>query len=308
MFLYDVSVILIYYEIMKISLKQLRIFIETAKHKQISVAAQKCHITQAAASMALAELESRLGTPLFDRIGKRLILNEVGRNLLPKALEILSRVTELENLIQSETLHGQLRIGASRTNGVYILPPFIAKFLDKYPQVKIDLQIKNSEAIAQAILNSELDLGFIEAPVQHPELKSTFFKTDRLIIIANSEHPLSKKRKLTSEQLENYSWILREVGSGTRETFLHASKEWLPEIDILMEINDPEAIKRIIKNSNNLSCLPEAVVHEELINKSLVELKLPKLTMQRNLTIISHKKRYASHLLKTFLVFLNQTT
>jgi DNA-binding transcriptional LysR family regulator len=289
---------------MKTSLKQLKIFVETARHKQISLAAHQCHITQSAASMALAELESRLNMPLFDRVGKRLVLNEVGRSLLPKALEILERVNEFEDLSHTSELQGQLKIGASKTIGAYILPPMIAHFLEKYPKVKVDYQIKNSNAVAEAVLNSELDMGFIEAPIQHPELKSTLFRKDRLVIFAKVTHPLAKKSKLTVQDLEKYSWILREPGSGTREIFLHAIKNILPSINILMELNDAEAIKNFVKNTDSLSCLAESVIQKEMKNKTLVELKIPEIKMNRSLTLITRTNKYATQALSAFRNFV----
>lgn len=130
---------------MKITLRQLEIFAAIANHGHVTRAAEAVAMTQSAASMALAELEQQLGTPLFDRIGRQLRLNETGRQLLPKALDVIDRVRDIETAPLNQELAFDLDLGASLTTGNHLLPDLLAELRRRHPQGRARLSLKNTE-------------------------------------------------------------------------------------------------------------------------------------------------------------------
>lgn len=291
---------------MSITIKQLRVFVSTAKTGQVSLAAEQCHITQSATSMALSQFESLMRTPVFERIGKRLVLNDTGKYLVGKAEEILQRVDEFEMLGQANTLAGTLSIAASKTTGTYLLPSLMISFLNKYPKVNVNYIIENSETVIEKVLHGEVDLGFIEVEASHPKLNVHPIKEDELLILADKHHPLAKKAKVSLKELTEYPWILREQGSGTRKIFEAHAEQFFNKLNILIELNEPEAIKKILLGSEILSCLSEEIVTEEIIKKQLVALNIENLTLKRKFNMIALTKRYETLLFKTFSKFIEE--
>lgn len=286
---------------MSISIKQLQIFVATAKTSQVSSAAATCFVTQAAASMALSQLEHLMGVKLFSRVGKRLILNDLGHTLLPKASEILDRVTEFETFSEQNSVTGSLTLAASQTTGSYFLPQILANFSKAYPQIKLACTIDNSSQIIEKILKAEADLGFIESNYHDKRIAQKKLKDDKLVIIAAANHPLARAKQIKIGDLKNYAWILREHGSGTREIFETACKDFFKELDVYIELNESEPIKKIVIATNYLSCLSEASIADELKNGELKILSLPNLNLERTFNMIYLAERYHTPLLAKFI-------
>lgn len=289
---------------MKISLKQLEVFIAVAKEGNMSRAASNIHLSQSALSMALAELENRLGGPLFDRKGKRLILNDRGRQILPRAMTIISEVKELSEILSSnkEKMMGHLVVGASTTIGNYLLPQIIGDFINTHQKTKISLQIGNTQQIIEKLLHFDIDLGIIEGRCNNSEIEVLPWRIDKLIIITSLHNPLVRKRKITLQDLLNARWIMREPGSGTREKFEEAIGN---KIEPFLELGHTEAIKQAVQADLGISCLSEVTVSDAVKSKKLIELETPFLKLTRAFYILIHKEKYQTMLLKSFISHCN---
>jgi DNA-binding transcriptional LysR family regulator len=291
---------------MRITLKQLQVFVAIAQKENMSHAADTVNLSQSACSMALTSLENQLNGPLFERRGKKLILNERGRILLPKALHLIGEAEDLQNLMlpeKSKELTGHLIVGASSTIGNYVLPEMIGNFLNKYPQTKITLKVANTEQIIQHLLQFDVDLGLIEGKCYSSEIEVKTWKKDELIIVASPKNPLTKKRQISLIDLENEKWILRESGSGTRAYFEEAMKH---HIKPFLELGHTEAIKQAVRAGIGISCLSKVTVINELNNGDLVELKTPFLKLTRDFYLLNHQKKYSSILYKEFMQYLSK--
>lgn len=290
---------------MKFSLKQLNIFIAVAKTQNISMAAENLHLTQSACSMAINNLENQLNGALFDRHGKGLTLNDRGRILLPKAMNLMAQAEELEALMiekNSRCLTGKLTVGASSTLGNYILPAIIGQFMQVQPNMEIALRVGNTEQIIQQLLQFDIDLGLIEGRCDHSKINKTFWRKDQLIIIAHPNHPLANKRKINITDLQNARWILREIGSGTREKFAEITEG---RIKPFLELGHTEAIKQAVIANVGISCLSKMTVTKELKHKEIIELKTPFLKLTRDFYLLTHQDKYETLALKIFLNELN---
>ena len=287
---------------MRITFRQLELFVAIAKYSNLTQAADSLYISQSAASMALAQLERQLDRQLFERIGKKLLLNNHGKLLLPKAVEVLTRIGEIEQVTkQSATkLTGELKIGASTTIGNYVLPKAISNFIKKYDEVNLQLVVDNTQRIINEVLQFNIDVGFIEGYCHHPEIHVGKFMQDELVVIASPKHSLAGKRQLAWSDLAQAEWILREKGSGTREVFEKAIYNKIDNIKMLAELGSSEAIKQVVADGLGISCLSKLSLTSELKLKKIVILPV-NLNIKRYFYCLLHHKKYQTPILQEFL-------
>lgn len=282
--------------------RQLEVFVQTALLGSLRAAAERVHLTQPAASMALAELERQLGSPLFDRERGRLHLNARGRELLPRARELLERHAEFGQLARGKptTLSGELRIGTSNTVGNYRVGELLGGFVRAHPQVAIRLHVANTDSIAALLLDHALDIGCVEGTVAHPQLQLKPWRSDRLRVCAAPDHPLARKRSLKPADFAGARWVLREPGSATRAMTERALAQ-LPPGELVLELDQTEAIKQAVAAGLGIACLPEVALTDALATGRLKVLETPFLDLRRTLSLLLHKQRYRGALLETFL-------
>ena len=243
---------------MRLTLRQLEIFVAVAHSGSTVGAAQLVALSQSATSGAVIELERALGTRLFDRVGKRLLLNEHGRDLLPRALALVDGAVQIEQSdAQGAAAHvAGLRIAASTTIGNYVLPRLLAAYRSNFGAnlgsngdafvARTRVLIANTADVAAAIVRFEADVGFIEGPCHEPDVRISPWLNDELLIVAAPLHANvtnRSARKVTVKALNQARWLLREPGSGTREAVEQAL---LPHhhLDAGIEFGNSEAIKR----------------------------------------------------------------
>jgi len=274
------------------TLRQLEVFLATAHHENVSRAAVDLAMSQSAASGALRELEQQFDVQLFDRIGKRLRLSEFGRQLRPAAEDLLARARALEQSLSGEEVSGRLQVGATLTIGNYLAVPMIADFRQRYPGADVALTVANTAAIAEGVANFELDIGLVEGEFVHPDLHSQYWQGDELLVFAAPGHPLARRRALSDRDLVQLDWIVREPGSGTRQTFERAMYGLLPELHIVLELQHTEAIKRAVEAGLGVGCLSRISLVEAFARGSLVPLRVPSRDFSRKLSIVLHRHKY----------------
>jgi len=291
---------------MSITLKQLQLFICITQEKTITAAAKKMFLSKPAVSMSLSELEKQLGHPLFERKNNRLIINDFGKQLLPLADEQIERSKLIATLFtESEQLNGQLLIGASNTLGNHLLPFLLSDFRKRFNQHNQSLLIDNSQVICEKIKEYELDIGLVEANLFDDQLCAVKWLKDEMVIVCNTDHPLTAKKYLNIEDLEDQQWILREQGSGTRAFFLNQIGRKLSQYHISLALKSTEAIINSTSAGLGLSCISKVAARHALADKRLQQLTL-NIDMHRDYWLIWHKDRYQSPLLKTFIDFSKQ--
>ncbi|RPE81762.1 LysR substrate-binding domain-containing protein [Vulcaniibacterium tengchongense] len=283
-----------------ISPRQLEVFVAIALSGSVRAAAERLHLTQPAASMALSELERLLGEPLFDRRLRRLHLNAHGRRLLPLAQEILERMQEFGRGSGGAVLRGELRLGASNTVGNYLVGDLLGGFVAAHPQVAVKLHVDNTAAIVAGVLDYSLDLGCVEGSAAHPDLELLPWRDDRLCVCAPPSHPLAQRRRLRPEHFAGARWILREAGSATREQTERALA-MLPPGETVLELDQSEAIKQAVIAGLGLALLPAVAVADAAAGGRLAVLRTPFLQLQRPLSLVLHRRRYRSSLLQALL-------
>lgn len=287
---------------MRITLKQIDVFTAVAREGSVTKAALWLHLTQSAASMALADLEAQLGAKIFDRIGRRLQLNELGRRLLPLAQETVARAQEMEDIAAGDLPgHGRLRIGASLSIGNYLMPQLIGDYLKAYPRAEVSLDVGNTRHIIESVRQFSCDVGFIEGFCHDPDIEVLPWMEDELVIFAHAEHPLAQQATLTATDFANAQWILREAGSGTREVFDNAVAGKLPNLHVRLELSHTEAIKGAVEAGIGIACASRLTLKEALAAGTVVVLPTPFLNLKRSLFMLRHRQKYATRNLSDFI-------
>jgi len=281
---------------MNITLKQLRIFVAVARTENISRAAVELSLTQSAVSMALRELEQQLGTQLFDRIGKRLLMNGQGHRLLPKAKQILDEVQDIGTGL-GHAIRPQLVVGASTTIADCLFPTLATHLYAHHTDLDLHLESGNSHAIMALLLARKIDLGLVEGVCQHPQLTSTPWWTDRLLIVASPRHPLAKQAAgaaLPVTALKGSRWILREAGSGTRAIFEHALRAQLSGFEVAAELKHLPTIRALVAAGDALTCLSEISAAADIASGRLVSIDVRGITLERQFYLLEHRQGYRS--------------
>lgn len=291
---------------MRISLRQLELMVLTAKHQSVSAAAKEASLSQAAASMSLSQLEFLLGQNLFDREGKKLVINNLGKQILPQAHDIIQRVKELEQFVMKPGhISGHIHIGASTTIANYILPNIIHSFTQKHPDITIQLTAFNTENCIRELASFKIDIALVEGRYLQPNIKFTPWTADQLQIFCHPKHPLTKKTVIKPKDLEQYPWILREQESGTRQMLDYVLQQHKITLNDISIINSSEAIKNIIKHhSLALGCISEAILFDDIKAKKLVSLSIKDWKLERQFYQAHHRAKTNTHATRLFEEFL----
>lgn len=291
---------------MRYTLRQLEVFLEVAQTGNLTKAANQLNMSQSAASSALKDLESQFDLLLFDRVGKRLQLNEQGRLLRPKAEALMAMAEDLEQSLKQQATAGPLNIGATLSIGNYLAVGMVAEYMTLYPESPVNLDVENTEHIAEKVLNFELDVGLIEGEINHPDLKVTPWRMDEMAIVCHPDHPLANKTKINDEDLASAHWILRETGSGTRQAFDRAMHGILPKMQIALELQHTEAIKRAVEANLGVACLSLITLEDDLKRGDLVSLQTPERNLNRQLYLILHQQKHLSAGIKAWVELCNR--
>ena len=279
---------------MYFTLKQLKVFLAVASHENVSMAAEELAMSQSAASTALKELEQRFDLFLFDRVGKRLKLNEQGALLRPQAAALLSQAEQIESSLVRHSDVGGLKVGATLTIGNYVAIGIMAAFIKDHPSAQVELDVENTQAIASKVQNFELDIGLIEGELQEPDLDVQYWRDDTLSLFCSPQHPLAKKKELSDADLKQANWIVREKGSGTRQAFDRAMSGMLSEIILRLELQHTEGIKRAVEAGLGIGCLSELTLQDAFKRGTLVPLLAPQRDWARKFYFILHKQKFLS--------------
>lgn len=286
---------------MRYTLRQMAVFVEIARCENVSVAARKLNMSQSASSAALGELERQFDRQLFDRDGKRLHLNEWGRALLPFAIELLDRASEIESLLRDDDGLGDLHIGATLTIGNYLATLIVAEFLQEHPESRIRLQVFNTATVIEQVASHQIDLGLIEGVCRHPEIDVEPWVEDELTVFCSPGHPLAGGGPVAMAGLRLQAWILREQGSGTRETFDQAIRHWQPGVNVRLELEHTEAVKRAVECGLGLGCISKLALRDAFRRGSLVPLDTPELDLRRRFHFLWRKGKYHNGAMRLFL-------
>ena len=285
------------------------VFLEVAANLSFSKAAHVLFITQPAVSKHIKSLEDQYKVPLFERKGGSILLTEAGKVLnkhLLNGSEIQRKIEyDLSTLSNISSASGNLRLGASTTIALYILPSILSNFQREYSNVDVQLVNRNSEYILNALLNHEVDVGIIEVENKLTTVSYQFFMSDEVIPVCSSKSPLAGQ-SLSIEQLTQTPLALRERGSGTLDALL---KELLEkgvkssDLNIKIRLGGTEALKNFLLADQCLGFMPKPSIVRELAEGDLVEVPIEGLHINRDFFFIRRKGTDDDGLTSNFIQF-----
>ena len=273
---------------------RLKVFYKVAKLLNFTKAAQELYITQPAVTKHIQEIESYFKTQLFERNGSKIKLTQTGIILLAHTEKIVDAYRDLEFEINTLTkqFNGTLKIGASTTIAQYVLPQLLAQFHEKFNDIKVSLVANNTEQIEIALQKNEIDLGVIEGKSKKSYLKYTQFIKDEIVLVANKEHPFSKKQTITIDELKNIPLLFREQGSGTLEVIAYNLKPFgikISDLNIEMQLGSSESMKNYLLHSNCMAFLSIHSVFNELKENKYTIIDIKDFTIERDFYFIQQQ-------------------
>ncbi|GAF57885.1 LysR family transcriptional regulator YeiE [Psychrobacter sp. JCM 18902] len=301
----------------KITLKQLSVFVSIYQTGSTSRASEALHLSQSAVSSALTELEARLQMPLFERIGRRLNQHPNAHPIYIQAQAILGQALTLEHYHKHQA--GQIHIGASTTIGNYVLPPLLAKLYATLPDAHIDMYIANTQEVVSEVEQLNIDIALVEGmprPTDMKVIEQRAWRTDTLMIFTKRDskwltgmtayNDADNCYELSIAQLAKLPLLVREAGSGTRQIIDEQLLKHLPDAEIVMAIQQSEAIKHMVSADIGLGCLSQHVIQAELTAGALVQVKVAGIDLSRTWWLVWHKARHQSPIWQSFIDILTE--
>lgn len=290
------------------NLQYLRIFLTVAEYEHITRASQQLILSQPAVTKTIQHLEQEVGLDLIERHGRRIVLTHAGRVLHSYARRLFALEREMEDALAAlrDVDAGEITLAASTTTGVYLLPPVIARFHARYPQVALRMSILNSHEIVEQTLNWNLDFGLVEgeAALLPSELKVEVFARDELVLVISPRHRWSEVQSLPPESLRDNVLVLREQGSGIREVIEHALSQHGVQVRPLLTVPDNEAIKHMVMSGMGASIVSALAVQRELASGDLVRVPIEGLDLRPELSIVQRVDKQLSRAAQAFYSFI----
>ncbi|HEV7326697.1 MAG TPA: LysR family transcriptional regulator [Bosea sp. (in: a-proteobacteria)] len=290
------------------TLEQLRIFVAVAEREHVTRAATELSLTQSATSAAIAALEHRHAVKLFDRVRRRIVLTDAGRQFLTEARAILARAAAGEQVLSdiAGLKRGRLSFAASQTVGNYWLPQKLALFRSQHPGIETPLMIGNTETVAASIHNGRADIGFVEGEIDDPLLVQEVVALDELAIVVAPAHPWAGRTCVDPSAFGESPWVLREPGSGTRqalEAVLARAGHSIADLEVMLELPANEAVRTAVAAGSAAGLMSKLVVASDLNSGLLTEVAAD--IPHRHFVKLRHKERYFGRAAQAFSALLD---
>ena len=287
--------------------RRLQVFHSVAKHLSFTKAAEQLFMTQPAVTFQVKQLEEHFNTRLFERKRGGISLTPAGELVLGYAEKILALSSEMDTRVGELTgeVSGPLLLGASMTIAEFILPRILGEFKALHPQVQTQMSVANSEIIENRVADLSLDVGLVESPSHSPSVVTEVCCDDELVVICSRGHRLANSGGVTPEDVLAEPIISRESGSGTREfadNYFRDCNVAPDELNIVMELGSPEAIKGVVETGVGVAIMSRATVVKELQLGTLVALPLEPRLM-RKLSVLTPREKFRSRLVSAFVTF-----
>lgn len=288
---------------------QLHVFCKVVEHSSFSTAGNIVHLSQPTVSSHIKDLEDHLGCRLIDRLPKKVIPTKAGELLYTYACRLLALRDEAENALSTfqGTIKGELLIGGSTIPGVYILPKVIGAFSKTYPDVKICLEMGDTEKIIHATLMGRLELGVVGAKSDDHRILEEPILEDNLQLVIPGDHRWAQKKSISLGQVKKEPFIAREPGSGTLKSIqLRLAQKGcrVEEFNITAQMGSTEAIRQAIKSNIGVSILSRLAVSDDIETGRLAALDIQGVSFKRHFYLIRARHRTPTPAGRVFIDFL----
>ncbi len=289
-------------------LRLLRTFVAVAELRHFARAASLCNLSQPAVSHQIAQLEQDLGTKLLNRATRRVSLTVAGEIFLEEAQRILGAVDRAHERMQevARGAIGRIRLGATPTPGLYLLPSVLAKYRGDHEAYDLRFEIGPIHAIAERVARNDLDMAIVAGSLPSGELRARRLLQDALVIIAPANSPLRRARPLKPTQLESETWLLREEGSDTRRQVTAWWHRHRLAPARTMTFDNPDAVKRAVMSSLGIAMVSTQTVDEDLANRRLARLAVTSALPIREFFVVDHPQKHHGAACRAMLQLLDR--
>lgn len=286
------------------TLYQLKIFYTVVKFGSFTRAGQELFLSQPAVCMQVKKLAQALGLSLFDKLGKNISPSLAGLELIATCDKIFNTMDKFEDkLADLQTLkQGTLRL-SGLTTAKYIIPLTLGEFSQRYPDIDVSLKLANHSGIAERMMKNLDDLYIVSEIPKFVDVESFPFFRDELVVIASSRHPLAREKKISVHHLANEAFIMREIGSATRNHVQNILLKYDVKVRVKMESNNDEMIKSFVADGLGISVLPRQCIISNPDNE-LTILNVEHFPIWRQWHMVYPAKKHLSALAKTYLQYL----
>jgi DNA-binding transcriptional LysR family regulator len=290
---------------MNLTLRQLKIFNAVSRHLSFTRAADELHLTQPAVSMQVKQLEQEVGLPLFEHQGKKIYLTEAGEEMHRYALSIMAQVDEAAQVFEEMKglKRGRLNIAVASTAN-YFAPRLLGDFCERYPDVRVSLNVTNRKGLLRALTDNQADLVVMGRPPPDMDLVAESFMDNPLVMIASPNHPLCQLNNIPLQDLAAETFLVRERGSGTRTAMENHFAEHGVRLSTPMEMSTSEAIKQGVEAGLGLGILSLHTLEMELALKRVAILKVETFPIMRHWYVVHRKGKRLSQVTQAFKDFV----
>lgn len=290
---------------MHLTLRQLQCFSAVAQNLSFTRAAEQLHLTQPAVSMQVRQLEQQTGIALTEQIGKQIYLTDAGKEVFRYARSILHQVDEMDDVLNKMKglSGGQLRIAAI-SSANYFAPRLLGEFLQRFPDVRVSMDIKRQEHVLKQVADNEVDMAIMGQPPVDMKVKAIPFMENPLVIIAPPDHRLAKFKSISLSQMTKETFLVREPGSGTRGAMMRFFKAHKVKVKLGMEMGSLEGIKQGVQAELGLGLVPRGAIEIELQLGKLAVLNVKGMPIQRHWHVVLNEGKRLSAAAEAFRCLL----
>jgi len=286
----------------------LKVFCDLVESESFTKAAQINGVTQSAVSQTISSLERAFKSLLIERSKRNFRLTAEGDVLYDYSKQMLQTYDALLSRLQEikEDVSGNIRVATIYSIGLHVLPQYVKKFLKSYPTVNVHVEYRRPNQVYEDVLGNIVDLGFVAYPSRDPKLEVVVIRKDPLVVVSHPQHPLAKHKTVKLKALIGQKFVAFERDIPTRKALDKMLKEHNVTVDVRMEFDNIETVKRAVEIDSGISIVPMETVHQEVANRTLVAIRIEDEECYRTLGIIHKKNKVLSPAIKEFIALLKE--
>ena len=284
------------------TIREMEIFVNVAELLNVTKVSENMNLTQPSISMTIKSIEKEFNEKLFDRISKKLVLNERGRTLYEEITPILLQVKEFEERFIQNKFSGNINVAATNTIGVYVLADILYDYKKLHKDINITHLYPEPNSITSLINEGKVDIGFIEFELFDKDIVKELLYKDELIVVSSDKSLIEKSFYI--DQLFDKEWIIREISSAVTQTFFDYLGDVKADLNITLALEHTVAIKELLqKHKNTISILPAKSVASEIRSNKLYKIDIINMKFERNTYMIYHKNKFKNIIFESFRKF-----
>ncbi|MBI3850879.1 MAG: LysR family transcriptional regulator [Verrucomicrobia bacterium] len=289
-------------------IESLKVFCDLAETESFTKAAQINDITQSAVSQQISSLERQFKSLLIERSKKKFRLTREGHVLYEFSKQIIQTYDSLHSRLQEikDIISGTIRVATIYSIGLHDLPPYIKRFLKRYPTVNVHVEYRRANQVYEDVLGNVVDLGLVAYPAREIKLETVALRKDPLVLICHPQHAFAKAKTIKLKAIAGQKFIGFEPDIPTRKALDKILKDHEVQVDHVMEFDNIETVKRAVEIDAGISIVPQGTILQEVSKQTLAQVQFEDAEFYRPLAAIYKKNKVLSPAMKQFLAILKE--